>query len=112
MNEFETFWQSYPRKIAKLAAMKAYQKARMVATAEDILKGVEVYKQHLSPDPQFICHATSFLNQGRWMDEYEAPKAKQPSDANWWDECARVHSGTCEGDRMRHHVRMRIEQAS
>lgn len=71
MSEFDGFWKAYPRKVGKLAAMKAYQRARTIATAEEIAAGVELYRQHLPEDIRYVPHAATFLNQGRWMDEYE-----------------------------------------
>lgn len=79
MTEFDIFWQRYPRRIGKIAALKAYQRARTVATADEILAGVENYRKHLPEEARFICHASTFLSQGRWMDEYDdpAPKAER-----------------------------------
>lgn len=74
MDDFEAFWDRFPRKVGKLAALKEYRKARTLASAEEILDGVENYRAHLPDDPQFICHARTFLSQGRWMDSYETPK--------------------------------------
>lgn len=73
MTDFDTFWLSYPRRIGKLAAMKAYGRARTQATADEILAGVENYKRNLPDEQRFICHAATFLSQGRWMDEYDVP---------------------------------------
>lgn len=70
--DFTTFWQAYPRRVGKLAALKSYVKARTVATAEEILAGVELYCAHLPEDVKYVAHPASWLNQGRWMDEYEA----------------------------------------
>lgn len=72
MNDFDQFWAAYPRKVGKLDAMKAYAKARTVATAEEILAGVEQYKRN-KPEYADWCHPSTFLNQGRWMDEPDAP---------------------------------------
>jgi len=91
--EFDEFWVSYPRRVGKLAAVKAYQKARIVATAEEILQGVRQYCEHLPSDTQFIAHAATWLNQGRWMDEYApAPVLKR---VHWSDECQQLHGGQC-----------------
>jgi allantoicase len=75
-DDFEEFWHAYPRKVGKLAALKAYRKARTMASADEILTGVQSYVEHLPEDPQFICHASTFCNQGRWMDSYETPTPK------------------------------------
>ncbi len=66
--EFDVFWKSYPLRIGRLAAMKAYKKAREMATAEVILAGVTRYVQN-KPLWQSWAHPASWLNQGRWMDE-------------------------------------------
>lgn len=77
MNGFDAFWSAYPRKVGKLAAMKAYQRARTVATAEEILAGVALYLQH-KPDYADWCHPTTFLTQGRWMDDYTPTESQKP----------------------------------
>lgn len=67
--EFDRFWSEYPRRIAKLAAMKAYEKARKLATAEQILDGVRAYRAN-KPAWQQWAHPASWLNAGRWEDDY------------------------------------------
>ena len=71
---FDGFWKAYPRRIGKLDAMKAYEKALTLTTHEEIMTGIETYRAN-KPDYCDWCHPSTFLNQGRWMDEYEAPKA-------------------------------------
>jgi hypothetical protein len=70
---FEQFWSIYPRRIAKLAAMKAYASARDVATDAEILAGLKKFNANLPDEARFIPHAASWLNAGRWMDEYDLP---------------------------------------
>lgn len=70
MSDFNTFWAAYPRRVGKFDAIKAYAKARTVATASEILAGVETYKQH-KPEYCDYAHPSSWLNKGRWMDEYD-----------------------------------------
>ena len=72
MSDFDLFWSRYPRRVGKLAAMKAYQRALLMATPDEIVAGVETYRQHLPEDVKFVPHAATWLNQGRWMDEYDA----------------------------------------
>ena len=85
-DEFEVVWRAYPRRIARLAALKAYRKARTTATAEDILAGVEQYRRN-KPAYADWCYPATFLNQGRWMDEPD-----HPSRQGW----ACTHQPTCE----------------
>lgn len=71
--EFETFWQRFPRRTAKLAAKQAYVKARTMASAEEILEGIERYKR-MKPSYADYCHPRTFLSQGRWLDEPDEGK--------------------------------------
>lgn len=77
-SDFGTFWLTYPRRTGKLAAEKAYRKARMIASAEQILDGVTAYREN-KPAYADWCMPTTFLNQGRWMDEPD----RQPHEP--WD---------------------------
>lgn len=107
--DFAAFWQAYPRRIGKLDALKAYGKARALASAVEILDGVERYKAN-KPEYCDFCHPATFLNKGRWMDEYEdTPTAKTATD--WTDECRDLHAGTC-GKRWDHEIRMRAERVA
>lgn len=84
-DDFKTFWATFPRRVGKLAALKAYKKARQLASAEEILQGIAQYKQS-KPDYADYCFPTTFLNQGRWLDEPEAPKSNR-----WhWEDCPHV----------------------
>jgi hypothetical protein len=86
--EFDQFWQAYPRREAKLAALKAYKNARRLATAEDILAGVRQYKLRMPEDRQYRPLPASFLNAGRWMDE---PDVELEQPVKW--EC--THTPRC-----------------
>lgn len=67
---FATFWATYPRRIGKGAALKAWKKALKVATADQILAGAETYAQiRAGDDPQYTAHPATWLNQQRWEDE-------------------------------------------
>jgi hypothetical protein len=76
-DEFKQFWDAYPRHVGKLAAEKAYAKARHLATAAEILAGVARYK-HDKPAYADWCHPRTWLSQGRWMDEVTPSSA--PTD--------------------------------
>lgn len=80
--EFEGWWQAFPRKVGKLAARKAYAKARGQATSGELLGGVERYVRH-KPAYADFCHPASWLNAGRWMDEYDAPSAALGASASY-----------------------------
>ena len=72
MSDFDTFWTAYPRRVGKLHAIKSYARARTQATADEILAGVANYKRH-KPEYADWCHPATWLNKGRWMDEYDEP---------------------------------------
>lgn len=70
---FEKFWQAYPRKSGKKVAMKCWEKlapdsetySAILVSIESQKKSEQWQKQH----GQFIPMPSTFLNQGRWMDE-------------------------------------------
>jgi hypothetical protein len=75
---FATFWATYPRRIGKGAALKAWKKALKVATADQILAGAETYAQiRAGDDPQYTAHPATWLNQQRWEDEPD-PETRRP----------------------------------
>jgi hypothetical protein len=83
--EFDSFWASYPRKIGKEAAKKAFTKSLTKTTAEKIMSGVEDLRiQVAGKDPQFTPHAATWLNAGRWDDEVAKPQlAIVPNGYAW-----------------------------
>ena len=72
-NLFEQFWQSYPKKKSKDAALKAFKKRNPDDTLfEEIMTGLEKAKQSsdwLKEGGRFIPHPATWLNAGGWMDE-------------------------------------------
>lgn len=75
---FETFWKAYPRRIGKAAAFKSFKRifeSEQAPKFEDLLTAIEHYKQ-ATRDPKYFCHPTSWLNQARYLDEYEAKDLK------------------------------------
>ena len=70
--DFDAFWKAYPRKVAKQAALKAWNKATKKPTIEVILSALEIQKkseQWTKDDGQFIPHPATWINAGRWDDE-------------------------------------------
>lgn len=89
--EFLIWYAAFPRHTGKLAAEKSYLRARKMATAEELIDGIEAYKRAKHPDAD-VCHPATFLNQGRWMDE--APPAPL--------EFRCPHTPTCAGRHACH----------
>lgn len=70
---FAEFWKAYPRKVGKDAARKAFEKRKPDRALLDLML-VAVAAQQKGRDwtkdgGQFIPHPSTWLNQGRWMDE-------------------------------------------
>jgi hypothetical protein len=106
--EFDEWYAQYPRKIAPLVARKAYEKARKLATAEAILAGAMLYAQHCSREQRFQAHPTSWLNQGRWMDEL--PGVRQTQATDWYEDCRRLHNNECGLSQWKHAQRVDIDR--
>jgi hypothetical protein len=84
---FETeFWPSYPRKIAKPAALKsARSQVRSKEARGEVMAGLMAQLPAMkSKDPQYIPHAATWLNQQRWKDPPElALAAEKPAQKNF-----------------------------
>ena len=71
--QFNQFWQAYPKKIGKGAAEKSWNKIKpdkelfekMIAAVEAAKKS----RQWLKDDGQYIPNPSTWLNQQRWEDE-------------------------------------------
>lgn len=74
---FDAFWATYPRKVAKSEAAKAYARLRPDAATQAVLLAA-LAKQAESPEwrkdsGRFIPHPATWLNGRRWEDEGESP---------------------------------------
>ena len=73
MDGFALFWQEYPRKAAKAAALKAWQKLNPSPDlVERILAHVRDHKRSqdwIKDGGQFVPHPATFLNGRRWEDD-------------------------------------------
>lgn len=70
MSDFDEFWKAYPRRVEKITARTAYDKALKVATATQILQGAMRYAaERQGQNPRFTKHPASWLNAGCWDDE-------------------------------------------
>lgn len=75
-DSFPGWWKLYPKKVGKDAGEKAYRRALKKATADELLDGLRRYVDWLGPDPnpRYIAHPSTWLNEGRWSDELQANK--------------------------------------
>ena len=84
---FATFWELYPRKVAKRAAEKAWNRLSK-QDQDEALKALPnhiKYWQLKETEKEFICYAQTWLNQGRWEDEIDlAPTVAKKPQIPWY----------------------------
>lgn len=80
-DQFERWWECYPRKVAKGNARKAFAKAIKLASMEELLDGVTRYVAN-KPGYCDYAHPASWLNAERWSDQWEPPQPKAPRYGN------------------------------
>lgn len=76
---FEEFWSVYPRRpnSSKKDAFAKFKKALTKITALELIQITELFaKSMANKDPQYIPHASTWLNQERYIDLRDAPKVK------------------------------------
>jgi uncharacterized protein YdaU (DUF1376 family) len=66
---FVEFWNEYPIKVGKGAAIKAFQKAIRTTDADIIIRGARRYKLDPNRVQAYTAHASTWLNAQRWLDE-------------------------------------------
>jgi hypothetical protein len=78
--EFDLFWKSYPIKVGKAAALKAWAKAIKVETPDVIIQGALRYADDPNRHPSFTAHASTWLNAHRWNDSALPPRILTPEE--------------------------------
>lgn len=74
--DFEAWYRQYPKRVAKVAALRAYRAvlAKKLATAEELQAGAMRYAAERSgQDPKFTKHPSTWLNGGCWADDPARP---------------------------------------
>ena len=74
MTDFDQFWLAYPKRVAKLDALKAWNK--MKPPLQEVLTAL-VWQCKEWTDPKFIPYPATYLRAGQWMDE--RPYTKPPA---------------------------------
>ncbi|WNM72833.1 helix-turn-helix DNA binding domain protein [Arthrobacter phage RedFox] len=80
MPEFADFWEIYPRKTARAAALKAWQKAVRTAAPAAIIEGARAYAADPNREAKFTAYPATWLNAGRWEDEPLPSRSSGPRD--------------------------------
>lgn len=86
---FDRFWKAVPRKVGKKSANEAFRAALKTVSAEVLIAGMEQYAKKMASERaevRYICHPTTWLQQGRWDDEppAEATTHKPPVGHRDW----------------------------
>lgn len=89
-NDFQQFWDAYPRKIAKGAARREFGKAIQLTDLQTMLTAIEAYKTH-KPGHVDFCHPSTWLHQERWDDEWE-PRVTPHRETTHEDYCVYLRS--------------------
>jgi hypothetical protein len=63
---FDEFWNSYPRKIDKAKAFRAFKSAMKRAKFEEILAGVIAYRNDPMRNPDYTKYPATWLNNDSW----------------------------------------------
>jgi uncharacterized protein YdaU (DUF1376 family) len=83
---FDAFWDEYPRKVGKKAALKSWTKVAPDETLRGVIMGALVAakkcEQWRKSNGEFIPHAATWLNGGRWEDEIRSAGQKS-SEVNY-----------------------------
>ena len=84
---FEQFWKHYPRKVAKRAALGAFNRL----TKDEQAQAVEAIEQHVAywklkgTEMDFIPHGSTWLHQGRFEDILDmTPKELKRPSLPWY----------------------------
>lgn len=85
-SQFEEFWDLYPRKIARETANKKFKEVlKNGAKPEEIIRGVEEYANYCKikrTEKTYILHASTWLHNKRWQDDYTGEIAQKPSSGS------------------------------
>lgn len=80
--EFEQLWKIYPKHVAKMAAYKAWRKAKVGINSAFLMAKVQAFAaQCANTETRYIPNFATWLNGERWNDEYcpDPPQARKPA---------------------------------
>jgi len=89
MEEFEKFWKTYPRKIGKAEARKAWAQTERIRPDTETLI-IAIYaacktEQWMQGGGLFIPHASTWLRGERWEDEHEVILPGVVNEKQWFE---------------------------
>jgi uncharacterized protein YdaU (DUF1376 family) len=77
INTFDQFWEIYPIKVGKGAALRAWAKAIKRGKPAVIIEGAGRYAKDPNREPEYTAHPATWLNADRWLDSPLPPKRSQ-----------------------------------
>lgn len=79
-DEFDSFWELYPRKVGKAHARKIWTKLVERTDPQTVIAGLRRQLPYMrKKEKEFIPHPSTWLNQERWQDEV-APSDEEQID--------------------------------
>jgi hypothetical protein len=100
MNDFELFWQAYPKKKAKRDAFKAWQQTEGERPSTDeLLKIVRLTcktEEWMKAGGQFIPLPATYLRGWRWEDELEVKISGVVNDKPWHETASGIEAKGAE----------------
>lgn len=70
VDDFVRFWDAYPLKVGKKAALRQWLKAKDRPAVDIILAAVARYIAAPKPADREFCHPSTWISQGRWEDQH------------------------------------------
>jgi hypothetical protein len=84
-DSFDTFWNLYPKKVAKADALKAWKQVLKKKTADELIALTKAYSESKLPDMTYIPYPASWLNKGLYEDvEVQENKPLQKLKIGKW----------------------------
>jgi hypothetical protein len=96
MDEFDQFWQKYPKKVAKADARKAWEQTKNIRpSVQAILKAIELAcktEQWMRGNGQFIPYPATWIRGERWEDEHEVKLPDVVNEKPWHESASGIEA--------------------
>jgi biotin operon repressor len=81
-NEFDNFWELYPKKVDKGAAIRAFRKALKTFEATEVIAGAKRYAEDPNlPEKRYVKNPATWLNAEAWNNPPLPERKKTDSKA-------------------------------
>ena len=104
-DDFERFWQVYPKRVGKQAAYRRWKDATKTASVETIIAGAERYRDDPNREERYTKDPPGWLHDGRWEDDPLPSRASTGlgyrSQNQIMADMRNAHHATQQGDATR-----------